>query len=1210
MALSPESNPFVGLRSYESHESILFFGRQDQTIELLQKLHLFRFLAVIGSSGSGKSSLVKAGLIPRLKAGYLVKNQSSWVIVTMKPGKDALLNLAEALLSLFNESNNGFTAADLKKRILEQGFEAIPDIWSPQKLGKANYFLLVDQFEELFRIALNTSEIAKRDEAADFVNVLLHLSHQKIISFYITITMRSDFIGDCAQFYGLPEAINKGLYLVPRLSRIQLEIVVEGPVRLYNQKISPALTTTLLNDAQMIEDALPLLQHVLMRTWNYEMNTDKNGELDVMDYYNVGRIENALSLHADEVLLGMTTEERKVTEKMFQALTAIDQNGRKIRRPALLSELVLITKTNKEVLQKIINRFTGNTSFLITSKVEDRDDLLIDISHESLIRQWQRLNDWVDTEADSARIFLRLVEAEKLYKEKNKNLLSGNELHQFWHWYTTFNPSPEWARRYSESCNDCINYLKKSRSVNLRNKILLFGAITSVVLVICIFSIKVYSDYVASTNQLALSYWTSSQNLADKNNFFDALHLIAEAEETSRRDDIIKDLLINGESFLPAACLKNMFPVNAIINSAVFSPDGKLIIIAVQNGVVSVIDKTTGKKVEEFISDSLPVVSAVFSPDQNSILTAGHDSTARLWDVKNGLQIKAFKHPQAVTGASFSADGHFVVTACADSCARIWNVAAENQVDTFRQDATVYSAVLSQDNKRLLTSGSDSTAHLWNVVTGKPVYSLRHNTPYVNSAVFSADEKRILTTGNDSTARIWDAATGMPIDSFYHESEVTNGAFSPDGKWIATCTRDKYVHIWNIESPNSKSFILKHAGAVYSVNFSKDGKWLLTGGKDTIVRLWNMEAATINAINTFQTRGIVNNAGFSNDGKFILTCGSDSLARVWNIANSQLINSFNNGSVINKGVFSNDGKYVLTCGSDSTARLWNISSGKLQNHFKHNGIVRSAVFNADGKTILTTGDDSTIRFWTIQAKPGRIIKFKDKVRSGVLSPDGASLLIIGADSTAYLLSSKTGKRLKSFRQEDVIKSAVFSPDGKWALTAGWDNTARMWSIATGEQNGSSMRHSKYIMEAVFSPDGKWILTAGWDSCVRIWEITTKNQIIALLQKSPVNSVVFSPDQTSILTANRDSNAMLSRIPGDLDIPKALFKLQVQVLTGARYNIKTNETECLSPEQWQSLNRDYEREAKEHYKACKYQQYNVWRRFNPNEASKIHPSTKE
>jgi len=1208
MALSPESNPFVGLRSYESHESILFFGRQDQTIELLQKLHLFHFLAVIGSSGSGKSSLVKAGLIPRLKAGYLVNSQSSWVIVTMKPGQDALLNLAEALLSLFAESNSGFTAADLKKRIQEQGFEAIPDIWGPKKLGKANYFLLVDQFEELFRISLNTNEVANRDEAADFVNVLLDLSRQKILSFYVTITMRSDFIGDCAQFYGLPEAINKGLYLVPRLSRTQLEVVVEGPVRLYNQKISPALTTRLLNDAQMIEDALPLLQHVLMRTWNYEMSTDKNGELDVEDYYNVGRIENALSIHADEVLLGMSTEESKVTERMFQALTSIDQNGRKIRRPALLSELVLITKANKEILRKIINRFAGNTSFLITSKVEDREDLLIDISHESLIRQWKRLNDWVDTEADSARIFLRLVESEKLYKEKNKNLLSGNELHQFWHWYTTFNPTPEWARRYSEFCNDCIDYLKKSKSADLRNKILLFGAITSVVLMICIFSIKVYSDYVASTNQLALSYWTSSQNFAGKNNFFDALHLIAEAEETSRRDDIIKDLLINGESFLPAACLKNMFPGNDVINSAAFSPDGKLIVIAVQNGVVSVINKTTGRK-KDFINGGLPVVSAVFSPDQKLILTAGQDSIAHLWDVKNGLQIKAFKHPQAVTDVNFSADGHFIVTACADSCARIWNVATENQIDTFRQDAAVYRAVLSQDNKLLLTSGSDSTAHLWNVVTGKTIYSLRHNTPYVNSAVFSADEKWVLTTGNDSTARIWNAATGMPIDSFYHESEVTNGAFSPDGKWIATCTRGKFVHIWNIERPNSKSFTLKHGGSVYSVNFSKDGKWLLTGGNDTIVRLWNMETAAIDEIDAFQTRGIVNNAGFSNDGKFILTCSSDSIARIWSIANSQLIDSFNNGNVINKGVFSNDGKYILTCGSDSTARLWKIGTGKLQNYFKHNGIVRSAVFNPDGKTLLTAGDDSTIRFWTIHAKPERIIKFRDKVLSGVLSPDGTNLLIICRDSTAYLLSSETGKKLKSFRQDDVIKSAVFSPDGKWVLTGGWDNTARMWSIATGEQNGSSMRHSKYVMGAVFSPDGKWILTAGLDSIVRIWDVTTKNQIIALLQKSPVNSAVFNPDQTSILTANRDSNATLLSVPGDLDIPKSLFKLQVQELTGARYNTKTNETECLSPSQWHSLNNDYESKAKEHYKECKYRQYNVWRRFNAEEANKVLSSLK-
>lgn len=457
--------------------------------------------------------------------------------------------------------------------------------------------------------------MARKDESSEFVNILLDLSRCKEVSFYVGITMRSDFIGDCAQFYGLPEAINKGLYLVPRLKRTQLEVIVEAPVRLYNQQISPALTTRLLNDVQTIEDALPLMQHVLMRTWNYALNENKNGEVDLEDYKCVGGIERALSNHADEVLLGMPEEALIVTKKIFQALTSIDQNGRKIRRAARLSELVLITNEKEEALQQIISRFTEkNTTFLITSKVEDKDDQLIDISHESLIRQWSLLNEWVDREADAAKIFMRLIEAEKLYKEKNKNLLAGNELNQFWRWYLSFKPDAGWARRYSHSYNDCIDYLKQSNAAEkkqlaakVRNKRLLIGATVLVMIVITLFAAKVYSDFLSSSNQLALNYWDNSQSLAKENKPVDALHLVAEAAVTSHSTGMIKIFLLNGESLVPAACLKKIYPVSSNITSAVFSPDNKWILVAEQNGAVFIMDKETGNKVREFKTlDLLP----------------------------------------------------------------------------------------------------------------------------------------------------------------------------------------------------------------------------------------------------------------------------------------------------------------------------------------------------------------------------------------------------------------------------------------------------------------------------------------------------------------------------------------------------------------------------------------------------------------------------
>ena len=348
------NNPYVGLRPFDVDESILFFGRNDQTLELLQRLHQRHFVAVVGSSGSGKSSLLRAGLIPALKAGYLVEGSDRWFISIMKPGQSPLYNLAESLLTQLDPQTSSMAITALLQKIKEEGADAILDLAKPLwKEKNINFFLLIDQFEELFRFAVEQHDIEKKDEAIDFVNIMLELSQQNEVPFYVVITMRSDFIGDCAQFYGLPEAMNQSQYLVPRLNRVQMKTVIEGPAKLYAGTIAPGLTSRLLNDIGKVKDELPLLQHALMRIWDH----DKVGDLDIKDYEIVGGIENALSNHADEAITGMNEADLLLTKKIFQSLTAVDEYGRKIRRPVLLSELQTLTGASKDQLMRIIELF-------------------------------------------------------------------------------------------------------------------------------------------------------------------------------------------------------------------------------------------------------------------------------------------------------------------------------------------------------------------------------------------------------------------------------------------------------------------------------------------------------------------------------------------------------------------------------------------------------------------------------------------------------------------------------------------------------------------------------------------------------------------------------------------------------------------------------------------------------------------------------------
>lgn len=467
-----DNNPYVGLRPFEVDESLLFFGRNEQTLELLQRLHDHHFVAVVGSSGCGKSSLLRAGLIPALIGGYLVDDSDHWLIAIMKPGQNPLYHLAEAVLKQVNKNTEASDVLDLVQKIKEAGADVLIDLLKPLHNEKnINFFLLVDQFEELFRFAMEQNEQSKKDEAIDFVNIMLELAQQSHLPIYVVITMRSDFIGDCSQFYGLPEAMNKSQYLVPKLNRIQLKTVIEGPAKLYGGKLNPALTSRLLNELGKVKDELPLLQHALMRMWDYEMKTEQNGEIDLQDYEKIGGIEKALSNHADEALKNMSDGDLALTKTLFQALTEIDENGRKIRRPVKMSQLRILSGASEEKLLSIINCFIKDRrSFLIISNSGASSEKIIDISHESLIRQWNTLSGWVDEEGEYAAVYLRLIESARLHREGKKDFLDGSELQNALRWRDAFKPISEWANRYKKGFEESITYLNESETL-FKNKV-------------------------------------------------------------------------------------------------------------------------------------------------------------------------------------------------------------------------------------------------------------------------------------------------------------------------------------------------------------------------------------------------------------------------------------------------------------------------------------------------------------------------------------------------------------------------------------------------------------------------------------------------------------------------------------------------------------------------------------------------------------------
>jgi len=503
------TNPFPGLRPFDFEESHLFFGRDGQSEQLISKLGATHFSAVVGTSGSGKSSLVRAGLMPALLGGFMTSAGSNWRIAVMRPGNDPVGNLARALNApdVFGSEveENAELQSALAEATLQRGSRGLVDAVRQAVIAcNENLLVVVDQFEEIFRFARVTEDKEYRNEAAAFVKLLLEAARQREIPIYVVLTMRSDYLGDCSQFWELPEAINESQYLIPRLTRDQLKEATTGPITVAGGQITPRLIARLLNDVGEDQDQLPVLQHLLMRVWDeckekrltVEVNEgDKTitvphsqvhlgGGLDLCCYDAVGGMAQALSRHADEALneLGNTDPQKgavagpvKIAEKLFKALTEKGTDNREIRRPATLGELCSITGADASQVIEVIETFRvpGRSFLMPPADIPLTAESLIDISHESLIRAWSRLKEWVEEESRSARIYRRLAETAVLESEHNAGLWGDPDLQIALTWRQQTQPNKTWAQRYHREFDLAMNFLDRSvekRDAEIRDK--------------------------------------------------------------------------------------------------------------------------------------------------------------------------------------------------------------------------------------------------------------------------------------------------------------------------------------------------------------------------------------------------------------------------------------------------------------------------------------------------------------------------------------------------------------------------------------------------------------------------------------------------------------------------------------------------------------------------------------------------------------------
>jgi len=463
-------NPFPGLRPFDSDEDHLFFGRERETDELLRRLRSTRFLQVIGTSGSGKSSLVRSGLIPALYSGFMVNASSSWRVVTFRPGDDPIGELATALNqpgALGAQGELASTNKVLLEATLRRGTLGLVQAVRQARIPpNDNLLIVVDQFEEIFRFRRKDADENSRDEAFAFFKLLLEAARQDQVPIFIVLTMRADFIGDCIEFQGLPESVNAGLYLVPRMTRDELRSAIVGPVAVGGGTITQRLVLRLLNDLGDNHDQLPILQHALMRTWDHwEKHYEPGQSIDISDYEAVGTLKNALSIHAEEAYQEAKSDRgREIIEKIFKALTDSFSDPRGVRRPTSIAELAAICEAAEpEIIQAVeLFRHPGRCFLTPHSAVSLDSHSIVDLSHESLMRCWTRLVTWTEEERESAMAYIRIAQAAAWCEECSGGYWVDPQLELGLQWRRKHHPTAAWAQRYDENFALAMSFLDDS----------------------------------------------------------------------------------------------------------------------------------------------------------------------------------------------------------------------------------------------------------------------------------------------------------------------------------------------------------------------------------------------------------------------------------------------------------------------------------------------------------------------------------------------------------------------------------------------------------------------------------------------------------------------------------------------------------------------------------------------------------------------------
>jgi WD40 repeat protein/energy-coupling factor transporter ATP-binding protein EcfA2 len=976
-------NPYPGLRPFGHEESHLFFGREGQSEVILNFLEKNKFAAITGSSGSGKSSLVYCGVVPLLYGGFIAQAGSNWRIMATRPGSTPVWNLANNIAELDNTENTQPVCNSLVNyyySVLRRHSLGLRDAISQINLNEnENLLIIIDQFEELFRYRESSKSLKHKDEPETLIRLLVETIKQSDIPVYIIITMRSDFIGELSDFQDFTHVFNKSNYLVPQMMRADFEQVICAPLRVVNASIEEQLLQTLLNSLENNHDQLPVLQHVMMRTWEFwQRNNSFETPVSLRDYIAAGKIDNALSMHANEAFNELDDEKRKLCKIIFKAITEKGKEGKGIRRPVTIKEISELSQTQTADVIHVVEVFRkpGRSFLTPGSPIELTPETTIDISHESLMRVWDKLKQWVDEEAASAQMYLRLLELSSMFQSGKTGLLKPPDLHLASNWKKTQSPNRAWAKRYNPAFEKAIVYLNTSEKKQLQEeetkvriqKRTLYRtrriAATMALFAVAFFVLGIYaylqSQEAIKQKERAERYATVLEGEKDT------------ALSISRQKEIERLLAIQQKDSLEQTNLMRLIRQEEETEQAY-------------------------QLIEEAQRRSQELEKTAEQMQQEKLLAEQRAQLAQQGiseiEVEKMMELKK----------------HMLVLS--QTIALKATQVNDNQLSGL----LAYQAyLLNKENGGQINHPEifRGLFHSLKKLKGQKFNALRAHTSTISSTVYDPARNMLYSADNGGKVLRWSFRRQTPKSSTVISNEDANSciAITVDGRWIAVGSVNRTIQLYNALQPDLQPRIFDaHEGKVRKVFFIPGKNAMVSLGADDKVKYWDL---LVNESTELFTDAVGKNALIVAPSGATILCGTNNgKLYEWNIQREKQKVLFSHNTSVLALAYDFESEKIAV-GDRSGGIVILSSKGNVIKRLEgHSSRILSLTFSPDNRMLASSGMDGVIRIWNSTDWGDLPIEIRDQeswARNLIFRPDSKQLLSASDnDNLIYIWPLKT-----------------------------------------------------------------------------------------------------------------------------------------------------------------------------------------------------------